>query len=281
MRNLLAVIAASTAFGVLALAPARGAEATFERDLTVNGRVDLTVSTGAGSIHLTAGPAGHMHIFGRVKSSWGGNDDQVREIASHPPIEQTGDIVRIGQMQRNFHNIGIDYEIQAPPDSFLKANAGSGSVIDDGVGADAKLSTGSGSIRATGVQGNFSLSTGSGSIFGEQAGTGDVTAETGSGSIELKNLHGGLRAHTGAGSIKVSGIPAGPWRIDTGAGSVEVWTGNAAFTLHAQAGMGSVHCDREIAAEGATERHRLAGKIGSGDGPTVRIETGTGSIHIH
>ncbi len=280
MKKHLAGMAVSALFAVLMVAPAWSAEATFVRDLTVNGRVDLTVSTGAGSIHLTAGPAGHVHIFGRVKSSWGGNDDQVQEIASHPPIEQTGNIVRIGVHQGNLRNIGIDYEIQAPPDSFLRANAGSGSLTDDGMGADAKLGTGSGSIRATGLQGGFSLSTGSGSIYAEQVGTGDVSAGTGSGSIELRNLHGGLRAHTGAGSIKVAGAPAGPWRISTGSGSVEVWTGNAGLTLDAGSGSGSVHSDREITTQGTLERHHLNGKIGGG-GPLVKIETGSGSIRIH
>jgi len=280
MRLFCAAIGVALA-AALAVTPAWSAEATFTRDLTVNGRVDLTVTTGSGSIHLTPGPPGHVHIIGRVRANWGNRDEDVQGIAAHPPIEQTGNIVRIGVHREMPRNTGIDYEIQVPPDTFLKASAGSGSVTDDGVGADAKLSTGSGFIRAIGLQGSFSLSTGSGSIYGEQVGTGDVTARTGSGPIELKNLHGGLLAHTGAGSIKASGIPAGPWRIDAGAGSVELWTGNAAFTLNAQAGMGGVHCDREIAGEGARDRHRLVGKIGSGDGPSVRIETGTGSIRIH
>jgi len=279
MRHFCAFVAVALAAGIT-VAPAWSAEATFQRDLATSGRVDLTVSTGAGSIHLTAGPAGHVHIFGRVKSGWGGDDDQVRQIASQPPIEQTGNIVRIGDTHERLRNISIDYEIEAPPDTFLKAGAGSGSVTDDGVGADAKLSTGSGSIRATGLQGSFSLSTGSGSIYGEQTGTGDVNAQTGSGSIELKNLHGGLRAHTGAGSIKAGGQPAGPWRIDTGAGSVEVWTGDAAFNLDAGSGTGSVRCDRQITTEGTMGHHHLTGKVGGG-GPTMHIATGTGSIRIH
>lgn len=264
----------------LTTASAWSTEATFQRDLATNGRVDLTVSTGAGSIHFAAGPAGHVHIFGRVRSGWGGDDDQVGQIASHPPIEQTGNIVRIGDVHQRLHNVSIDYEIQVPADTFLRASTGSGGVTDDGVGADAKLSTGSGSIRATGLQGSFSLSTGSGSIYGEQVGRGDVDAHTGSGSIELKNLDGGLRAHTGAGSIKAGGTPAGPWRIDTGTGSVEVWTGNAAFNLDAGSGTGGVRCDRQITTEGTMGHHHLTGKVGGG-GPTVHIATGTGSIRIH
>jgi opacity protein-like surface antigen len=280
MKNLLLGTAFLVAWAALAAAPARAEEATFQRDLTVSGRVDLTVQTGSGSIHLTVGPAGHVHIFGHVKSNWGGSDAQVHEIADHPPVEQTGNIVRIGARHENFRNISIDYEVQVPPDAFLNAGTGSGNVTDDGVGANAKLNTGSGSIHATGLQGGFTVETGSGSIYAEQAGTGDVKAETGSGSIELRNLHGGLHAETGSGNIKADGTPSAQWRLQAGSGSIEIWTGAAAFTLNAETGSGSIHCDREIASQGTMEHHHLAGKIGGG-GPMVRINTGSGGIHIH
>ena len=64
----------TAAFATLALAalPALASEATFERNLSVSGRVELTVSTGSGHIHLTHGSGTQVHISGRVKSSWGG-----------------------------------------------------------------------------------------------------------------------------------------------------------------------------------------------------------------
>ena len=280
MRRFFAVMTVALAMAILPAAMARATEATFERDLVVSGRVDLTVTTGSGSIHLTSGPAGRVHVFGRVKSNWGGSDEKVREIAAHPPIEQTGNIVQIGDKHRNLGNISIDYEIQAPPGAFLDAATGSGNLADDGVGTDARLSTGSGSIRATGLQGGFSLETGSGTIEAEQSGAGDVKAETGSGSIALKNLHGGLRARTGSGNINVGGIPAAPWRIETGSGSVELETGNAGLTLDAETGSGSVHSDREMTTQGSSDHHHVTGKL-NGGGPTVRIETGSGDIRIH
>ncbi len=280
MKRFVLSTVAACALAALAVGPVWATEQTFERDLAVTGRVDLTVSTGSGSIHLTAGPAGHVHVFGRVRSNWGGSDEQVREIAAHPPLEQTGNIVRIGEHNENLHNITIDYEVQAPPDSFLNAATGSGNLTDDGVGANARLNTGSGSIRATGLQGGFTVGTGSGNIDAGQSGTGDVKAETGSGSIELKNLHGGLRAHTGSGNIKVAGTPAAAWRLETCSGSVELWTGSAPFTLDAKTGSGSIHSDRDITVQGSTDRHHLMGRVGGG-GPTVHVETGSGSIRIH
>jgi hypothetical protein len=261
-------------------APAFADEATFDRDLTVNGKVDMTVKTGAGSIHLTAGPAGHVHIFGRVKSGWGGSSVGVHEIAAHPSIEQTGNIVRIGVHEPRMQNVYIDYEIQAPADTYLDAASGSGSVTDDGVGVNAKINTGSGSIRATGLKEGFSLGTGSGNIYAEAGGAGNVYAGTGSGSIEVKNLQGGLHAQTGSGNIKISGTPSASWRIGTGSGSVELWTGNAGFLLSAGSGSGGIHCDREILTEGTAGNHHLKGRVGGG-GPEVHVETGSGGIRIH
>src|ERR1700756_5325838 len=100
------VAAAVVATLALAALPALAAEASFDRNLTVNGRVELSVSTGSGHIHLTRGSGSQVQIHGRVRSSWGANEDRVREIAANPPIEQTGNIIRIGTHHGdNFRNI--------------------------------------------------------------------------------------------------------------------------------------------------------------------------------
>jgi hypothetical protein len=276
MKHLLAV----TALLVIAAVPAMATEATFERTLSFSGKAELTVATGSGNIHLTQGSGNQVHIFGKVKSNWGASDEKVREIAANPPIEQTGNIIRIGARHENLSHISIDYEIQAPADAFLDAASGSGNVVDEGIGENAKLSTGSGNIHATGLHGGFTVGTGSGGIYAEQTGQGDVKAETGSGNIELKNLRGGLRAGTGSGNIKVSGTPTSAWHLHTGSGNVDFWAGDAPLTLDAETGSGSVHTDREMLTQGSNDRHHVTGKL-NGGGPTVRIETGSGNIHVY
>ena len=275
------VLAAAAALALVAL-PALASEANFERNLTVSGRVELSVSTGSGNIHLTKGSGTQVHIYGRVKSNWGsgGNEQRVREIADHPPIEQTGNIIRIGSHHENLHNISIDYEIQAPENALLEAGTGSGDITVDGVGENAKLSTGSGNIHATALHGGFSVSTGSGDIYAEQTGSGDVKASTGSGNMELRNLHGGLHAGTGSGNIKVGGAPTADWKLGTGSGDVELWPGSAGITLDASTGSGSIHTDQEMVTQGTLNRHHVSGKL-NGGGPTIRIETGSGDIRIH
>lgn len=276
------LLLAATAVLVVAALPAFAAEATFERNLSVNGHVDLTVSTGSGNIHLTRGSDNQIHIFGKVHSNnWNGdNEERVHEIAANPPIEQTGNIVRIGNRHETWHNISIDYEIQAPASSFLSADSGSGDVTVENVGDNAKLSTGSGNIHATGLHGGFTVNTGSGNIEAEQSGEGEVKAETGSGNIELRDINGGLHAHTGSGDIKFHGVPSMDSKLETGSGNIEMWPGNAAFTLDASTGSGEVHSDTEMAVQGSFNRHHITGRV-HGGGPTVRAETGSGDIHIH
>jgi len=264
----------------MAALPALASEATFERTLNVNGKVELTVNTGSGYIHLTKGSGNQVHIVGRVRSDWGDYADRVREIANNPPIEQTGNIIRIGGHHENLNHVSIEYDIQAPADAFLDAGSGSGDVNDEGVGENAKLSTGSGNIHATGLQGGFAVNTGSGDIYAEQNGEGDVKAQTGSGTIELKDLHGGLRAGTGSGDIKVNGAPSADWKLETGSGSIELWPGSTGFTLDASTGSGTVHTDQEMTVQGSFDKHHITGKV-NGGGPVVRAETGSGDIRIH
>jgi len=275
--KLVCIAAAAMAMAAL---PVLASEATFERTLAVNGKVELTVNNGSGSIHISRGSSSQVHIVGKVRSDWGAGEDRVREIASNPPIEQTGNIIRIGGHHENLNHVSIEYDIQAPEDAYLDAGSGSGDVTDEGVGENAKISTGSGNIRATGLQGGFSVGTGSGDIYAEGASDGDVKAQTGSGTIELKGVHGGLRAGTGSGDIKVNGAPAADWKLETGSGSIEMWPGDSGFTLDASTGSGSVHTDGEMTVQGSFDRHHITGKI-HGGGPMVRVETGSGDIHIH
>lgn len=273
-------IPASLLLVAVSALPALASEATFERTLSVSGTVTLHVSTGSGNIRIEPGSDNQVHVFGRVKSSWGSNEDRVKEVAAHPPIEQTGSILHIGAHMEGMHNISIDYEIKAPAGSILEASSGSGNVDDNGVGVNARLNTGSGNIHAQGLKESFSVETGSGDIYAEQIGSGDVKADTGSGNIELHNLNGGLKAQTGSGDIKLDGQPREGWRVTTGSGSVDLRTDRAAFSLEASTGSGDIHSDHEMQVQGSISKHHVSGKI-NGGGPTVRVETGSGDIRLH
>ena len=254
---------------------------SFDRTLTVSGDPQLMVRTGSGNIHLTPASGNQIRIHGRIHVSRDGSEERARQIAANPPIEQAGNVVKVGQQhEEHWHGISIDYEIEAPAGTLLDASSGSGDVVDDGVGKNAKLETGSGDIRAKGLQGGFVVKTGSGNITAEETGQGEVKAETGSGNIEIKDIHGSFRAETGSGDIKASGTPSAPWNLQTGSGNIELLTGNAPITLDGSTGSGEVTTDHEMLVKGSLNQHHITGNL-NGGGPLVRAETGSGDIRIH
>ena len=255
-------------------------QATFDRTLNFSGILQLTVSTGSGNITLTKGPAGQIHIHGTVRSNHPEGEQQVQAVAANPPIEQNGNVIRIGGHNENVHNISISYEIEAPADTALAAATGSGNIGDTGVGQNAKLETGSGNISASGLQGGFKTGTGSGNITIDSAGEGDAKAETGSGTINIKGVHGALKAETGSGNIVASGTPSSDWKLESGSGGIELSTGSAALTLDASTGSGTITTNTAMTMETSSDKHHVRGKI-NGGGPDVRVETGSGDIHIH
>ncbi len=261
------------------------AEATFDRNLSFSGKLDLSVSTGSGSITFTRGPANQIHIHGIVKANHNGDPAQAQQIAANPPIEQQGNTIRIGGHQENLRNISISYEIEAPADSALSAATGSGSITDTGVGQNAKLTTGSGNIAATGLEGGFKVQTGSGDITIDDTGQGDAKAQTGSGTIDLKGVHGSLVAQTGSGGIKAAGTPSSPWKLQTGSGSIELSMGNAPIDLDATTGSGSLFRIPKPASTSAATMQSVMDKDHlhvqlNGGGPEVRVQTGSGDIRV-
>lgn len=254
---------------------------TFDRTLSVSGEGQLMVSTGSGNIHLTRGSDGQVHIHGRIHVSENGSEEQARQIAANPPIEQNGNVIRVGQQhEEHWQGISINYDIEAPAGVQLGATSGSGDVVDEGVGRNAKLQTGSGDITARSLQGPYLVRTGSGNITAEGTGEGDVKAETGSGNIEIKDVHGSFYAQTGSGDIKATGTPSAPWTLQTGSGNIDITAGSAPMTLDASTGSGTVITDHEMLVQGSLDRHHIKGNL-NGGGPLVRVQTGSGEIHVH
>jgi beta-lactamase regulating signal transducer with metallopeptidase domain len=239
-----------------------GGQLSFDCTLSVSGAAQLAVSTSSGNIHFTRGAGNQIHIHAQIHMNHDGSKELGRQIAANPPIKQSGDVIRVGQHQEReqWHGISIDYQIEAPAGTLLAAISGSGDIVDEGVGHNAKLQTGSGDIHANGLEGPFTVKTGSGNIVPEQSGQGgDVIAETGSGDIKLKDIKGGFHGQTGSGDIKASGTPSASWTLETGSGTIELWTGNAPATLDASAGSGSVTTDHEMMVQGSFDHHHIRG----------------------
>jgi hypothetical protein len=245
-------------------AQARGG---FERTLTVNGPVDLSVRTGSGSIQVRTGAADRIQIVGRISASaWRDGMDpaeRVKRVESAPPISQNGNIIRLGDTRDDpmYRNVAISYELIVPANTRLNAQTGSGSQTIGSLDGEVRAQTGSGSIRIARTGGSLHAQTGSGHIEAESVG-GEVRAQTGSGSVDVRQIvRGDVNVQTGSGSVSLSLPP------------------DAAFTLDAQTGSGSITTSQPLTVQGRVRRNHVTGTV-RGGGNSVHVRTGSGSIAI-
>ena len=284
-----------------ALASVQG---TFQRSFQVSGPVDLDVLTRSGDVTVHNGPAGSVSISGKIYVSdrWFGGDHRadVAEIEKNPPIQQSGNNIKIDYL--NFHNISIDYDITVPADTTLTTRSGSGDQTIEGLNRKMTLESGSGDMRLTAITGEVRLRTGSGDVqahdisgpIDAEAGSGDirvtekssgnVRAHTGSGSIELSGVNGTAWAETGSGDVTVEGKQTGDWEVRTGSGNVNLrLPSDAAFDLDASTSSGNLEVEQPVTmtVQGNLEHERksVQGKV-RGGGPAVRVHTGSGDIRV-
>jgi DUF4097 and DUF4098 domain-containing protein YvlB len=305
-----------------AMPAAAASEGTFQRTLKVTGPVIMDIETGSGEIKVTTGSSSQVEITGRARvSNWfggGDSEEKIKRIQANPPIQQSGNDIRIGHIDDPSlrRNISISYEVIVPSETRLRSRSGSGSQnvegiqgpldIDAGSGSinlshignnvhaetgsgsiqadqikgNMKAKAGSGSIRASGVAGGFDAEAGSGTITLEQTASGAVRVETGSGGIELRGVSGSLEASTGSGGIRAHGDPKGAWTLHSGSGSVHVrFPSDAAYDLYAHTGSGGVSVNPPITVQGTISRKEIRGKV-RGGGVPVQVETGSGGINI-
>lgn len=305
MRTAFAKLSAVAAALLLATTVASASEqGRFEKTFQVSGAANLEAFTRSGDIVIRSGPAGSIAITGRIHvgDRWfnSGRKAEVEEIEKNPPLQQSGNSIRIDYVNRQ--NISIDYEITAPPDTKIQTKSGSGDQTIEGMQAgvdietgsgdvrlsdlagDIRIHTGSGNVQARGASGPFEARAGSGDISIEEKSKGDVRLETGSGNIEVRGVDGGLRASTGSGDVRVDGVPASNWSVKTGSGNAELQLPQqAAFDLDVSTSSGSVVVNHPVSTtvQGRVEdsRKSIRGKV-RGGGPEISVHTGSGDVHV-
>jgi DUF4097 and DUF4098 domain-containing protein YvlB len=176
---------------------------------------------------------------------------------------QNGNVISIGDTRGDdtYNNVSISYELVVPADTQVSANTGSG---------DQTIGSLDGAVRAR---------TGSGDIRIERTG-GSLNAQTGSGSIRVASVGGEVRAQTGSGDVEVTQIGRADVTVHTGSGDVALQLpANAAYTLNASTGSGSINTAQPITMQGRIRRNHVEGTV-RGGGNAVRVRTGSGSIDI-
>ncbi len=315
------IISVAVFFAVGTLFARDQAQGSFHRTLTVSTPVDLDVATGSGRIEVRTGDKSTVIVDGEIHArDYDGQsaESRVHRLEANPPIEQNGNIIRIGPIEDSTlrNNVSISYVVTVPQQTRVHASTGSGEISVDGVqgpltgntgsghmsvrniqtevqirtgsggieldsvrGA-VRASAGSGSIRAVGLRGDFTAETGSGEVTLETSTAGNVNIETGSGSVEATGVHGTLRIHTGSGRIRAQGEQTGQWRLQAGSGNIQVQLPpNAAFDLYAHTGSGNVTSNHPITMQGVLQKHEIQGKV-RGGGFLLDVRTGSGNIGI-
>jgi hypothetical protein len=320
----LAALATLTVLVVPSAAMGQPVLGTFDRTLNVAGPVDLEVTPGSGDITIRTGPAASVHIIGRIRASqsWFGAftnaGERVKYLESNPPIEQTGNTIRIGRIpdREALQHVSISYEIVAPAQCRLTshtgsgdqhigdisgpveigsgsgdltlgrvggrvdASTGSGDITASAIGGGFSARTGSGSVTAREVRGEVTVSTGSGDIEVVQAAPGTVRINSGSGDVRLDGIQGELEVDSSSGDVSVQGTPTRRWDISTSSGGITmVVPQTAAFDLDAHSSSGGIVANHPVTIVGAIERHSLTGKV-RGGGPLVRVRASSGGIRI-
>ena len=294
---------------------------SFDRTLKVDGPVQLEINGGSGRIVVRNGAPGEVHVHGEVRAAGLillSGIRRVQEIASNPPIEQSGSFVRLGYGRGDviLGSVSISYTVETPPDTELHVKNGSGEVQVSGlrrqvsvtigsggasltdIGDDVSIQVSSGTIRASHIEGSVNFNSGSGTVTFQdvkqdvrgRAGSGKVEVEradgrvavnTGSGPIRVNGARRDLRAATGSGSIDIQGDPVGGafWDVDAGSGKVSLAVPSAAsFELYARTGSGSVQVDMPITIE-EQSRRMLRARVGDGKSH-VNVQTRSGNIQI-
>lgn len=311
------ICAAASAFVV----PARATEsATFDRTFSVTAPVRLEVSNSSGNVEIRGSADGKVHIHGKVTpggwSIFGGSAKSVDEVAANPPLEQSGNTIRIGKTSSWLKNVSIDYEVEAPHDTEIDAslasggitvdnvkgpvkvgtasgyvhvyrverdaqvNAASGSIDVSSVGGYVRINSASGDAAVADVKGDLKIGAASGSIRVQRPGD-RVDASTASGSIEVIGANSDLKVHAISGAIQVSGNPSAShlWELKTVSGSVQLRVPkNASFLLSAESTSGDIRTSIPVILE-EQNRHSLRAHIGDSAG-RVEVHTVSGSVNV-
>jgi hypothetical protein len=274
----------ATLLAASSLALAQG-EATFDRSLSVSGPVDLDVTTDSGGIVVTAGSPNTVHVHAVLKAqrSWFGSGDvesRMREIQNHPPVEQTGNRVRIGYLSDRTlaRGISIRYEIQVPTETRLRARADSGGITAQGIRGPADCHTDSGGIDLRDIGGEVRAAVDSGGIHVKNV-DGPFYARADSGGIEAMDIAGSVDVQVDSGGVRLSQSHPGPVRARADSGGMTLkLASSGGYDLHLESESGRISVP-EMVMKGSHSQHRVEGKV-RGGGPLVDIKVDSGGITI-
>ncbi|MCU1277881.1 MAG: hypothetical protein JWM53_1427 [bacterium] len=250
------------ALGLTVTSSAYAARATVssQTDYKVASKPTIIVDSSAGGVELTAGAAGTVRVEAERQAD---TEELARKLDVQ--IKQDGNTIRVSFNHKGMHwheNASVSFKITAPADAKLE------------------IETGGGGVSARGFSGGIKVETGVGGIDVDVA-SGTLSLRSGGGGIEVRHINGTVDVSTGGGSVRVEGSLSGKNRVETGGGSIHVAVpGTSRLAVDASTGGGSAHNDFGIPSDGERHSGRFRGNIGDGNGGSLEIRTGGGSIRL-
>src|SRR6266852_5261658 len=178
----------------------------FDRSYNVSGPLRLELTNTSGDVDITGSADGKVHVRGEVRASGFGFDNPQKRLddtVANPPIEQTGDTIRIGKEMSRMRNVSIAYAIQVPRDTEVSATVASGAQTIRGVRGPVKVQAASGSIRVEKIERYTQLTTASGTISATDVGN-DLRVSSASGSVTVSKVRGDVDVTAISGVIHIS-----------------------------------------------------------------------------
>lgn len=302
--------------------PAAAQRFAFERSYDVASSPVVDVSTTRGTINVRVGEPGRVIVSGAATVRVGltvplNAIELARKVAEKPPIEQSGDRLRLRSPRDPDENraMTVNYDVRVPPDARVIAvsdsgaidvrdvsghveartqsspialgdlggpadvDTGSGAVTIDRVDGIVRVSTSSSAITARNLRGGLRARTASGRVFGSFVGHGPVDVQTQSSAIDLSGVSGALTTFSESGHTYITGEPTAAWNVSSGSSGIDVRFGSKVNAmLHATTSAGTVYTPERLVV-GSVEKQRVEGAIGAG-GPEVRLASRSGSIRI-
>ena len=269
-----------------------GDATNFSKSLTVAPGGTLTMSVDGGSVHIAGADQNTIEIEVQREVRGASDSDAARILREeHVVIEQTGNAISINSTNPdslhsffgwNHPNLNVHFEITVPRQFDVHVATGGGDVGLNDLRGDLHVRTGGGHVKLEDIDGNVDVETGGGEVYAHNC-KSPLQLRTGGGDITIEGFMGpNIQARTGGGSISADFVaaPKADSEFRTGGGGVRVrLPGDSALNLDARTGSGGVTTDLPVQIEGKRSDDRLKGSI-NGGGPSLKVQTGGGSIEI-
>ncbi len=261
-KRLVLLFLVTVMFGASVFASRPG---TFDRTLTVTGPVALDVRSDPGGVYIRTGATANVVVHALIKPLYGRLDFDVAEaniraLEKDPPIEQTGNNIRIGFPKDSgvLRAVTIRYEIEVPRTTQVHAQTESGGISIDGITGPVEAVTSSGGTQLSNIEGAIRVTGHSGEVTVRGVRTtlwvrndsggvhvlgvgGNADIETTRGRIEISQVGGDVHAATQSASIRIEDVK----------GSVEALNRSGSVDAHRLSG--AVHAETTSGAIGISQ----------------------------